>query len=123
MSIIPHRITSQSIDPQGRYRCPLCQSQTTGDKHNTGWVQCPMVGNRPICLGCCVDHQAAARADDFERHPYRSLFDVVARLTGAPVPTLRRTCLEHQSEILSIIATVPEDDEAAVAIRRALAGL
>ena len=119
MTIIPPQIPTQDVSPGRVYVCPLCKVQTTADRADTGWTLCPML-DLPICLGCCVDHQSVAVADEFSRHPYRDLFDVVARLTGKDVPTLRRICVEHQAKVLASIPDLPDDDEDVRAVARAL---
>lgn len=120
MAIIPSRLSGVEIDPTGRYRCPLCGSQIAGDSADTSWVRCPMLADQVICLGCCVDHQAVARADDFDSHPFRDLFVHVARVTGSTSSELRRRCLQHQASILESIPDVAPDDEDARAVAIAL---
>lgn len=120
MSIIPPCKRGRVVDATGRYRCPLCGVQATGDQHDTGWVRCPMIEDQWICLGCCVDHQAAARAEDFARHPFHDLFDVLSRQRGETVVQLRRKCLEHLAAILRGIPDLDPDDDEMRAVVRAL---
>jgi hypothetical protein len=122
MAIIPPKLTGAQVDPKGTYQCPLCRSQTSADPVDTGWVRCPMLDERAICLGCCVDYQAVARAEEFERHPFRDLFNDAARVTGRSIDEVRRRCLEHQAAILKGIPELDPDDEDARAVTRALAG-
>ena len=97
---IPEVHTAEEIGREGVYRCPLCRVQTTRDPADPGWVFCPMVDHEPICLGCCIDHQKAARARDFAAHPLSDLFTALSRRTGRPVDDLRRVCLVHQASLL-----------------------
>lgn len=100
MEAIPETYKATDIDQTGRYKCPLCEDQTTGDEVDTGWVLCPMLQGKPICLGCCLDYQNVARLEDFDENPYHDLFDEAAEKTGKAAVALRRNCLAHQEEIL-----------------------
>lgn len=100
MEAIPETFEASQIDPRGRYKCPLCDIQTTSDEADTGWVHCPMLNDRPICLGCCLDLQNIARSENFMAHPYRGLFDEVGLKTGKDVTELRQICLRHQEAIV-----------------------
>ena len=66
MEAIPETFKARNIERTGRYKCPLCEDQSTGDEVDTGWVLCPMLEGRPICLGCCLDYQNVARLEDFD---------------------------------------------------------
>lgn len=107
MDATPKEVSAKEIDPTGRYRCPLCMAQTTRSVPDIGWVLCPMIDNRPICSGCCLDYQSVAVSYDFDGHPSREDFDALAGKTGKGVPTLRLTCLQHQESVL--IARLKED--------------
>lgn len=72
-----------------------------------------MMDGAAICLGCCFDHQSPSRAEDFEHHPSRDLFDQTAGVTRKPVPELRRICLRHQEELLGADLESGEVDEEA----------
>ncbi len=98
--VIPPRLMPEEIVQLGIYDCPLCKAQNTLDEGDIGWVRCPMVDNRAICLGCCLDFQGVARSEVFDEHPYRDLFDDAAQLTDKSVDELRLICLRHQEEIL-----------------------
>jgi hypothetical protein len=100
MHAIPERFDQKMIDPSGCYVCPLCQAQSTSDESDTGWVYCPMLRDRPVCLGCCIDYQSVARADEFDSHPYRDLFDSLSAQGGMTVERLRQICLNHQVTIV-----------------------
>lgn len=101
MDAAPPRQTGKSLDHAHGYRCPLCHVQTTADAVDTEWVMCPMIAHRPLCFGCCLDHQSAARAREFERFEFRSLYEETATTTGQHISTLRLTCLRHQEELSS----------------------
>lgn len=100
MEAIPDTFEAKQIDSRGRYRCPLCDVQTTADEVDAGWVFCPMLEDRPICLGCCLDYQNVARLEDYDTHPYRTLFDEASAKTGKKAGELRKICLSHQENIL-----------------------
>ena len=102
MQAIPRVVPGRVVDPTGRYRCPLCSVQSTGDDADTGWVRCPMMADRMICLGSCIDHQAVARAENFEDDPERDLFFSVSEISGSPVTDLRRICMEHQVAVIDL---------------------
>jgi len=97
---VPPRVSGREVDNTGMYRCPLCQSQGTGDEEDIGWVACPMLRSEMICLGCCLDHQGLARSSNFEEHAFRGLFESLSSKTGVPIVKLRRLCLQHQESIV-----------------------
>ncbi len=100
MYSIPRYSSGYEVDPEGRYTCPLCGSQATGDAVDTGWVSCPMLDGKVICLGSCIDHQAAARSEDFQSHPDRELFDELTRRSQVTAHKLRSLCMHHQIEVI-----------------------
>lgn len=101
MEAIPEIFAAADIASKtNRYRCPLCKAQTTEDPADTGWVRCPMLRDTFICLGCCIDHQSVARAENFDAHPYRDLFDGVSKVGRIPARRARLNCLEHQEGII-----------------------
>ena len=53
-----------------------------------------------ICLGSCLDYQAAARSSAFETHHDRQLFTELARETRQTEQGLRAICLRHQAQII-----------------------
>src|SRR5262245_19078048 len=59
-----------------------------------------MIEQTLICLGCCLDYQGVARAEDPSSHPDWELFDHLSKDSHKEVPTLRRLCLKHQEGIL-----------------------
>jgi hypothetical protein len=116
MNAIPPVLDARQVEANEggkRYPCPLCSVQTTADAADTGWVKCPLVGHRPICLGCCLDHQKVARHQGSEPHPFTDLFDTLAGKVGRPIRDLMLECLTHQCAIL-----VPQTSPAAVALLR-----
>lgn len=116
--VVPPVLTRPNTSQAGPYRCPLCEAQTTAGPADPGWVRCPMIGEKPICLGCCIDHQKPARAEHFEDHPLYYLFEELARSERQPIETLRRTCLGHQLELVA-----DDQPELRSLIERALARL
>ena len=61
-----------------------------------------MLRDATICYGCCLDLQSLARAKDFDSDPFRDLLDSLSQRTSRPVLELRKTCLEHQQELISV---------------------
>ena len=101
MDAAPEHMTAQEADASGRYRCPLCGAPTSTTKErDSGWVFCPMLDNRIICLGCCLDYQYLARSEHFAKHPSREDFDRLAEMTGKTVSALRLICMQHQESVL-----------------------
>lgn len=100
MHAVPTRKSGRATDPSGKYRCPVCVVQTTGDEFDTGWVSCPVLGGVPLCLGCCIDQQGIARAEDISRHPFRADFNKLAVVAGKSLIVARMTCMAHQVEVL-----------------------
>lgn len=109
LNAIPRRYADAELGLSRAAECLLCR---TSDLIEREWVLCPLVGGKPICLGCCLDLQRLARAVDFYEDPWRDLFEEVARQTGLPVATLRLRCLEHQQEIVAdeLNSSLPTDD-------------
>lgn len=120
MNAVPEVIAGLEVDPSGKYKCPLCKVQSAGEEADTGWVKCPMVRDKIICLGSCLDHQGAARSDNFEEHYDRKLFDDLSTKVQRSVSDLRRTCLEHQIEVLDDQLCHHSEDAAALRAFRAV---
>jgi hypothetical protein len=99
MNAVPLVVSGTDVDPIGRYSCPLCKRQKTGDAVDIGWVLCPMVRDEMICLGSCLDHQAVARSSVFHSDD-QPLFDKLAREMREDKKVLRWRCLRHQAEII-----------------------
>ena len=100
MNAVPPVVRGSDVDPTGRYVCPLCKVQRTGDEVDIGWVACPMVHGKMICLGSCLDYQAEARSPEFNRHHDYLLFRELASETRRREQELRLVCLQHQAEII-----------------------
>jgi hypothetical protein len=100
VNAVPPVFAGLEVDRTGRYSCPLCEVQRTGADVDTGWVACPMVRNQMICLGSCLDHQAAARSRTFDTHPERYLFSKLAKETRQSEQVLRAVCLRHQVQVI-----------------------
>lgn len=115
---VPRRYTAREVGVAPDAPCALCGTRETNSEVEQEWVRCPMVRNRPIGLGCCLDHQDVARAEAFESDIYRDLFDTLSRRTGRSVSILRLQCLQHQQEIIA--ERMPDASPAA---RDALTGL
>lgn len=113
--VIPPVFKADQIAGQVPYICPTCHVQSTAEEADPGWVNCPMVDNKPICLSCCIDFQKAARADDFEDHPLFDLFDDLSRTDGRLTGELRKLCLLHQEHIVE-----KDQEELLATIQRAM---
>ena len=100
MDAIPPYISGRKVDPTGRYKCPLCRVQGTGDPEDTGWVSCPMLQNQMICLGSCIEYQKVARSEEFSTHFDKEHFEELSSRTRQSVSELRRTCMRHQLQIV-----------------------
>ena len=100
MQVIPPVVPASQVPEPKNYRCPICHVQSTDDPDDTGWVRCPMVDDKFICLGCCIDHQKPARSENFSNHDLAFLFQDLSRQTRKSVEVLRRTCLLHQKQLL-----------------------
>ena len=109
---IPPVVPGRDIDPTGKYVCPLCNVQRTTEPTDTGWVECPMIQNRMICLGSCIDHQGAALSFDFDTHYDAQLFYILAQSTDDDVSHLRWICLCHQVQVIDDQLQVERDDVA-----------
>jgi hypothetical protein len=119
MNAIPKWVPGRAVDPTGRYHCPLCETQATGDEADTGWVHCPMLDGRMICLGSCIDYQKVARSEAFAHHPERILFESLATRQSRSVTVLRRTCLDHQLEVVDEKLREGREDSNALSALRA----
>lgn len=110
MYAIPRNLSGEELSEGPRYKCPLCRFQRTGDEADTGWVKCPLVDERAICLGCCIDYQSVARSDDFEHSAYKDLFTILARDRSINVSALRKKCMDHQLEVIDERLAEGSDD-------------
>lgn len=99
MIVVPKQVSGRHVDPSGKYRCPLCEVQGTGDSEDPGWVSCPMVDGKMICFGSCVEYQKVARAEDFESHYDRNLILQLSSRLVRDAVELRATCVRHQIEV------------------------
>jgi hypothetical protein len=99
MIILPKIFKASETDEIEKYSCPLCIVQKVGDKADTGWVKCPLTDNKFICLGCCIDYQKVASAEDFEEHVSYNLFEKLAVKQKKRPKELKSICLQHQKEI------------------------
>src|ERR1700750_1875436 len=99
INAVPPRYSSEELNLSTRTQCAVCR--THDDGHSRRWVLCPMLDEKPICYGCCLDFQSLARSLEFEDDPFRDLFDTVSRERNVSVPSLRLRCLEHQQQIVS----------------------
>jgi hypothetical protein len=100
MNAIPQITSGLELDPTGEYACPLCKVQRAGDEVDIGWVECPIADNQMICLGSCLDYQAAARALSFATSAGRELFGRITKRTRQVENDLRATCLRHQASVI-----------------------
>lgn len=99
MIVIPDKYSSKELKTSRKYIDPLCGIQHS-EESDVEWVQCPLIDNQFIGLGCCIDYQTTALEDDFDHAYFRELYDTASRQTNQSVVFLRCVCLEHQHEIL-----------------------
>ena len=92
------------------YRCPVSGTPATGVDARERWVRCPLVNNRVIFIGSCLDLQAVARSKDFWNHVYVGMFEKLAAQSGTATAELRRVCLTHQVEVLQEMLTDPSEE-------------
>lgn len=111
MVIIPPVISSAALEVSfgDAYTCVLCQTSSTRDEDDPGWVRLPFAV-LPICEGCAYDYYEGAQAEDFDESPTKELFDpkVVERLDMEPID-LRRRILGHEIELLREEANASND--------------
>lgn len=110
MYVFPSPTAGGAIDASGKYRCPLCVVQASDDVVDTGWVRCPMVDDKWICLGCCIDHQGAARSKSFATHPDLRLFEKIAKNRTCSIDVLREKCLQHQLVVAEELMLASDED-------------
>lgn len=97
--VTPNEKTNIEVKTEGHYLCPTCQAQSTASEVEIGWVSCPMIAGKDICVGCCIDFQVVASSENFETH---SMFDEFLKLANKyrkSPHTLRIICLNHQIEL------------------------
>lgn len=113
MNAVPKRFSSLEINNYKTYHCPISGVAAYSNNASTRWVNCPMVNDRPICYGLCLDLQSIARDDEFE---YVEDFYELSKKLKIDVAKLRKICLSHQREILLRMISdesYPEDREPA----------
>jgi hypothetical protein len=98
---VPRRYAATELGMKQDAACALCGGRELDPEIPQDWVRCPMVRDRPIGLGCCLDYQGVARAQDFESDALRDLFETLSRRTNQSVAVLRLQCLRHQRQIVS----------------------
>ena len=105
--IRPRFVSGESVVATlGRpWTCPWCRSETTASDtaEDIGWVETPLRQSSPpyVCLGCCEDIYSTCVASDFKSHPYHDIVVDAAAVEGVSVQAFRRTCVEHQLELLT----------------------
>lgn len=109
MFVVPESIPEGDKSLRVGYACPVCKHQTYPSKTDTGWVLCPLIRNRSLCLGCCIDLQGAAVAEDFQRHSDNRLFEKLSTSQNKTVVRLRLICLDHQLELVDRSLASPDD--------------
>jgi hypothetical protein len=80
---------------------PLCGKIDTSIVSSIQLVACPMVDDKLIELGCCIDSQSTAREEDFKNQVfYEEIFVATSESVNKKVDSLRKICLAHQIAIL-----------------------
>lgn len=97
---MPKVLNSSEINEKGKYIDPLCKAQANTDAVDGGWVYCPMIHNKLIALGCCIEAQTVALSSDFHKALDFEIFGDAQLLTSLPLTKLRAACLEHQVSLI-----------------------
>ncbi|MGE4211746.1 MAG: hypothetical protein AB7F87_21470 [Oligoflexales bacterium] len=92
-------IPAKDVDPTGQYECPLCEVQKTSSIPDTGWILCPMIGGKAICLGCCFDYQSITRSPRYDSHPFLPDLELLATANNNDISKMRLACLRHQIQL------------------------
>jgi hypothetical protein len=111
INAVPPRYSATELGIPITAPCLVCNSRSEGEAEHREWVLCPMLDQRSICLGCCLDYQGLARATDFETDPFRDLFVNLSQTTGKGVSQLRRICINHQREIVARRLSDPSEPD------------
>ena len=111
MNAVPQRFSLKNFPSYEDYVCPLSNISASETGAPQRWVFCPLVDEKPIAYGSCLDFQGLARAEDFETDPFIDLFKELSHKTGKSVKELRRICLKHQAQLLKIMMSDPNEDK------------
>ena len=98
--VMPKRISQNQVQAKELDTFPLCFELDFSTPGTDDFVLCPMVGQKHITEGCCMDTQAAALSSDFSAHPYYDIFQKSSVALETDIDVLRKTCLRHQAAIL-----------------------
>lgn len=107
MNAVPPRFSLKNLQGYENYVCPLSNISAMEANAPERWVFCPLVDEKPIGYGSCLDFQGLARAEDFETDPFVDLFKKLSVKTGKSVKELRQVCLKHQIQLLKIMMSDP----------------
>ncbi|XZE43816.1 hypothetical protein SH467x_003392 [Pirellulaceae bacterium SH467] len=95
--IRPSKRDGRSVYSQTKQtKCPYCQSQSTLDVEDIGWVPGPLNRNTYICLGCCEDIYSVCASDEYDTNPYRDLVEEAAKVEKVSTRMFRTKCIEQQ---------------------------
>ena len=114
MNAVPPRFSLKNLQGYENYICPLSNISAIGVNASERWVFCPLVDEKLIGYGSCLDFQGLARAEDFETDPFIDLFKELSYKSGKSVEELRQICLKHQAQLLKIMMSDPNEDKNAV---------
>lgn len=78
--------------------CPYCNTQSTLDEEDIGWVPGPVLSRWYICLGCCEDIYSVCASDEYDTHNYREIVEEAAKVEGISPLEFRIKCIEQQIE-------------------------
>lgn len=81
------------------YTCPNCGAENTAAVDSPGWVSCPILDGKFMCVGCCTDVSYAAMKDIDDTLRNYAL-DEIAATSGKNKSDARIVCLRHQIEML-----------------------
>jgi len=111
VNAVPDRIRSSQLD--GIYICPVDKTSSS-ENEQTKWVKCPMLKNKHVCYGSCLDLQNIARYKRFYDDPEIKIFEKIGKREQLSVSYLRSICLKHQRETLSEMMSKPEENHSEV---------
>lgn len=107
INAVPKRMCSSQL-PEC-YTCPIDRVTKSSDG-KARWVRCPLVSEKFISYGSCLDLQGLARSEEFYSDSFVDLFENIAEQRGISMGSARVICLRHQSDLLTEMLALPEED-------------
>ena len=107
--VFPEIVSSTQNQDASTETFPLCGKLDFSSQATDDLVICPMVKNKLIALGCCIDTQWVTRDKDFENNMlYEEIFAQAQQSIDVLPNTMRKVCLKHQVDIIQ--ADILEDE-------------